>query len=138
MPPKVSISITTCFNVTDMLWYRIRIVLIYMAIGRIPNSSPKATAASTAAAQSRLNRRNKAKQVQAQKRNVLSSAIRIFNGVDGAPRIVAIIPLSGDLNARASVASLAESLDLSVDDCPETGLWKIKYVLVHCFLDTNV
>ena len=99
-----------------------------MKIGRIPHTSPKATA--TAVVQSKLNRRNKAKQVQAQKRNVLSSVTRLFHGVDGAPRIVAIIPLSGDLNARASVASLAESLDLSADDCPETGLWQLRCVVL--------
>jgi pre-rRNA-processing protein TSR1 len=84
------------------------------------------------AAQTKLNRRNKAKQVQVQKRNVLVSATRIFNGVDGAPRIVAVIPLSEDLNARATVASLAEALDLSADDCPQTGLWELKSVFAHC------
>lgn len=112
------------------LWHRIRSLLIYIDIGRVPHASHKATPASNAA-QSRLNRRNKAKQVQTQKRDVLVSATKIFNGVDGAPRIVAVIPLSGDLNARATVALLARSLDLSAAECPEAGLWKMKCVSVQ-------
>ncbi|KAF8236061.1 ribosome biogenesis protein tsr1 [Tricholoma matsutake] len=96
------------------------------AKGRVPHVSSTAIPTSNVAAQSRLNRRNTAKQVQAQKRNALVSATKIFNGVDGAPRITAVIPLSEDLNARATIVSLAESLDLSADDCPQTGLWKIK------------
>lgn len=103
-----------------------------MKTGRVPHVSSTAIPTSNVAAQSRLNRRNTAKQVQAQKRNALVSATKIFNGVDGAPRITAVIPLSEDLNARATIVSLAESLDLSADDCPQTGLWKIKCDFVHC------
>jgi hypothetical protein len=60
------------------------------------------------------------------------SATRIFNGVDGAPRIVAVIPLSEDVNARATVCALSEALDTPADDCPKTGLWKLKFVVVIC------
>jgi len=60
----------------------------------------------------------------------LVSATRIFNGVDGAPRIVAVIPLSEDVDARRTVSALAEALDAAADDCPETGLWKLKSVVV--------
>ncbi|KAF8058804.1 ribosome biogenesis protein tsr1 [Lyophyllum atratum] len=86
----------------------------------------KTSSTANGAAQSRLNRRNNAKQVQATKRSALVSATRVFNGVDGAPRIVAVIPLSADINPRSVVLSLAESLDVSAEDCPQTGLWKMK------------
>lgn len=61
------------------------------------------------------------------------SATRLFNGVDGAPRIIAVIPLSADVNARGTVSALAESLDVPADDCPDTGLWKIKCTLLILF-----
>jgi pre-rRNA-processing protein TSR1 len=95
----------------------------------VPRSSPKAAPTSNAAAQSRLNRRNNAKQGQTTKRQALVSATRVFNGVDGAPRIVAVIPLSEDVNARSTVSALSEALDTPADDCPEAGLWKLKFVV---------
>ncbi|KAF8070811.1 ribosome biogenesis protein tsr1 [Lyophyllum atratum] len=96
------------------------------AKGRIARDALKTSSTANGAAQSRLNRRNNAKQVQATKRSALVSATRVFNGVDGAPRIVAVIPLSADINPRSVVLSLAESLDVSAEDCPQTGLWKMK------------
>jgi len=95
-------------------------------IGRIARQSPKASPTSNTAAQSRLNRRNNAKQAQVKKRNSLISATRIFNGVDGAPRIVAVIPLTEDVSAKSTVASLADCLDLSGSECPEDGLWNMR------------
>ncbi|KZP34405.1 ribosome biogenesis protein tsr1 [Athelia psychrophila] len=96
------------------------------AKGRISRVSTKSSPAAHTAAQSKLNRRNNAKQNQTKKRNALVSATRIFNGVDGAPRIVAVIPLSPDANPRSAVCALAESLDVSPDDCPESGLWRLR------------
>ena len=54
------------------------------------------------------------------------SATRVFNGVDGAPRIVAVIPLTFDVSAKKVVNSLAEVLDLPSADCPEDGVWKMR------------
>ncbi|KAJ7162048.1 ribosome biogenesis protein tsr1 [Mycena filopes] len=96
------------------------------AKGRVPRQSPKANIGTKIAAQTRLNRRNNAKQAQTLKRNALVSATRLFNGVDGAPRIVAVIPLTEDVSTRSAVSSLAEALDVATDDCPEHGLWKMK------------
>ncbi|CAK5265435.1 unnamed protein product, partial [Mycena citricolor] len=97
------------------------------AKGRIARDSPKSNGtAKAAAAQTRLNRRNNAKQAQAAKRTALVTSTRVFSGADGAPRIVAVIPLSADVDARAVVAGLAESLDVSAEDCPEHGLWKMR------------
>ncbi len=83
---------------------------------------------SNTAAQARLNRKNNAKQQQLKKRNALVSATRVFNGVDGAPRIVAVIPLSEDVNVHTIVSALAESLDVSTDGFVEGGLWKMRCV----------
>lgn len=94
--------------------------------GKIVRASPKASPSSSAAAQSRLNRRNNAKQSQLLKRNALISATRVFNGVDGAPRIVSVIPLTPDVSPKRAVASLAGALDISGNECPEDGLWKIR------------
>jgi len=94
-------------------------------LGRVEIKSPKLSP-SNATAQLRLNRRNHAKQTQLAKRNSIISATRIFNGADGAPRIVAVIPLSEDVSSKNAVSSLVQVLDISADDCPEAGLWKIR------------
>ncbi|THH14590.1 hypothetical protein EW146_g5757 [Bondarzewia mesenterica] len=93
---------------------------------RISRQSPKATPSANAAAQSKLNRRNNAKQAQMNKRQSLVSATRIFSGVDGAPRIVAVIPLTEDVRAQNVSSILAESLDVPIDHVPELGVWKLR------------
>lgn len=94
--------------------------------GRVARQSPKAVSTSNTSAQARLNRKNNAKQQQLKKRTALVSATRIFNGVDGAPRIVAVIPLSEDVSPQTVVSSLAESLDASTEGYDGTGLFKMK------------
>ena len=93
--------------------------------GRIPHQSQKPNAQATQA-QSRLNRRNLAKQTQLNKRHALIDAQRLFNGVDGAPRIVTVLPLCDDVSPRDAVWTLAKSLGEEVDDVPEEGVWKRK------------
>lgn len=100
--------------------------LTIVLAGRIARELLKSSPTSNAAAQARSNRRNHAKQSQIKKRNSLISSTRIFNGVDGAPRIVAVIPLTGDVSTRNVIASLAESLELLAEDCPEDGIWKMR------------
>ncbi len=95
--------------------------------GKIARAPPTSPSSNTTAAQLRLNRRNNAKQAQVTKRNAIVSATRVFNGVDGAPRIVAVIPLTEDVNSRNTIISLAESLEVSSEECPEDGLWKLRY-----------
>jgi pre-rRNA-processing protein TSR1 len=84
--------------------------------------------ASNAGAQSKLNRRNHAKQIQLQKRQSLLSAIRIFGGVDGAPRIVAVVPLCEDISSHVVVSALSNSLAIPAQTDQEP-LWKIKFVI---------
>jgi hypothetical protein len=93
--------------------------------GRVPSRSQKSTP-SNVASQSRLNRRNNAKQVQSQKRRSLMASTRIFSGSIGAPRIVAVISLTEDVDTSAISSSLAASLDVSLDNCPGSVLWTIR------------
>ncbi|KAH9944690.1 ribosome biogenesis protein tsr1 [Amylocystis lapponica] len=96
------------------------------AKGRLARQSPKAAPASATAAQSRLNRRNNSRQAQVKKRHALVSATRIFSGIDGAPRIVAIVPLTPDVTARSAALAFATSLDESIEDFSAGGSWKLK------------
>jgi pre-rRNA-processing protein TSR1 len=80
-------------------------------------------------AQARLNRRNTQKQGQAAKRASLITSTRIFNGVDGAPRIIAVIPLCEDICTVDAVRALATSVTEDVDGISENSpIWKMKYV----------
>ena len=56
------------------------------------------------------------------------SATRIFSGVDGAPRILAVIPLTPDVDARSVATSFGDALGLQTDDCPESGIWRLRCV----------
>ncbi|KAI9681308.1 MAG: hypothetical protein M1817_002591 [Caeruleum heppii] len=60
---------------------------------------------------SKLDRRNQARQKQQSKHKEKRDAISIFAGAHGAPRIVAVIPLSGDVDASAAVQTLNGSLE---------------------------
>ncbi|KAI0633223.1 ribosome biogenesis protein tsr1 [Trametes polyzona] len=97
-----------------------------VAKGRTQRQSPKARATQNAAAQLRTNRRNNAKQVQLKKRQSLVSATRIFSGTDGAPRIVAVVPLTEDVNARDVTSRLAQSIDGTLHEDSTTGLQKLR------------
>ncbi|EIN07032.1 ribosome biogenesis protein tsr1 [Punctularia strigosozonata HHB-11173 SS5] len=94
--------------------------------GRISRQSPKASNGQNTASQTRLNRRNNAKQIQVKKRQAIVSATRLFSGPDGVPRIIAVIPLAEDVSARHVSSALATGLESETDGCPETGLWKIR------------
>ncbi|KAI9511128.1 ribosome biogenesis protein tsr1 [Russula earlei] len=82
--------------------------------GRVSRPAAKIVHASRAkaGAQAKVNRRNHAKQIQLQKRQSLLSAVRVFGGVDGAPRVVAVVPLCEDADSRAAVSALSKSLEL--------------------------
>ena len=62
-----------------------------------------------------------------QKRQALVSATRIFSGIDGAPRIVAIVPLTDDVDPRNVAAALHESLDAPSEGVPESGICRLRY-----------
>jgi hypothetical protein len=96
-------------------------------LGRVSRQAAKIAHSSQASAQSKLNRRNHAKQIQLQKRQSLLSAVRIFGGVDGAPRVVAVVPLCEGVTSRDVVSELSRSLELPTQTDQEC-IWKIKFV----------
>ncbi|KAG0158055.1 hypothetical protein PDIDSM_5568 [Penicillium digitatum] len=63
----------------------------------------------------KLDRRNTARQRQALKHQERSQATSIFAGQNGAPRHVAIVPLSADVDTAAAIASINESVDVLTD-----------------------
>jgi len=71
-------------------------------------------------AMSKLDRRNRAKQMRLNKDHEHAKAASVFAGRDGAPRIVAVIPLCPNVSAAAAVRSLNASLDLD-GEVPEAG-----------------
>jgi len=108
--------------------------VLFRFLGRVSRQAAKIVHPSHASAQSKLNRRNHAKQIQLQKRQSLLSAVRIFGGVDGAPRVVAVVPLCEDVTSRDVVSALSRSLELPTQTDQEC-IWKIKFVgpLFHFF-----
>lgn len=88
---------------------------------------------------SKFDRRNRAKQMRINKDHEHAKATNVFNGKDGAPRIVAVIPLCSDVSAATAVQSLNTSLDIN-DDVPNAG-WtcvnvdrfkqKVQYLVVQ-------
>lgn len=68
-----------------------------------------------------------------------AKATNVFNGKDGAPRVVAVIPLCADVSAAGAVQSLNASLDIN-EEVPDVG-WtrvnidrfkqKIQYLVVQ-------
>ena len=98
-----------------------------IAKGRLARVSAKGSSVANAA-QLRLNRRNQAKQIQEQKRQAHVSATRVFSGADGAPRIVAIVPLCGDVDARQVAQGLCEAANGSADEFSYGDVRKIRCV----------
>lgn len=64
---------------------------------------------------SKFDRRNQAKQRQLLKHKEHQKEASLFMGRDGAPRIVAVVPLCGDGDALAAIQSLNGSLDIECD-----------------------
>ena len=104
------------------------VITVVTSVGRTQRPSPKSPAVSTTA-QLRFNRRNTQKQIQAAKRASVVAATRIFNGVEGAPRIVAVIPLCKDIHTETAVRALATAGGEEVEGLDENEkLWRMKYV----------
>lgn len=64
---------------------------------------------------SKLDRRNQAKQARLTKHRDHLKETSIFSGKDGAPRIVAVIPLCSDGDAQAAIQSLNSSVDIDTN-----------------------
>ncbi|KAJ5105789.1 hypothetical protein NUU61_003136 [Penicillium alfredii] len=68
---------------------------------------------------SKLDRRNQARQRQQLKHQEKAQATSIFAGQNGAPRQVAVVPLSVDVDAAAAIQALNESVDVLSDASPD-------------------
>lgn len=64
---------------------------------------------------SKIDRRHQARQKQQSKRQEHEKATSIFSGHNGAPRNVAVVPLSPDSDSAAAIQKLLESLDQDVN-----------------------
>lgn len=93
---------------------------------------------------SKFDRKNQARQKQQAKHREHLREASVFAGRDGAPRIVAVIPLCEDGNAAQAVRQLNESLDIDAE-VPESGLLrteverfkqKIQYIVLDRDLTT--
>ncbi|KAJ5905803.1 Ribosome biogenesis protein tsr1 [Penicillium subrubescens] len=64
---------------------------------------------------SKLDRRNQARQKQLLKQQDKAQATSIFTGQHGAPRHVAIVPLSAEIDTNAAIRVLNESVDITTE-----------------------
>ncbi|KAI2632369.1 DUF663-domain-containing protein [Hypoxylon sp. NC1633] len=81
------------------------------AKGKVPNENGKRKTPHQQV-MSKFDRRNQAKQRLQAKHKEHQKETSIFNGRDGAPRIVAIVPLCADINVPSAIKSLNGSLDI--------------------------
>ncbi|KFY93935.1 hypothetical protein V500_03476 [Pseudogymnoascus sp. VKM F-4518 (FW-2643)] len=70
---------------------------------------------------SKLDRRNQARQKQLTKHKEHLRDSSVFNGREGAPRIIAVVPLCEDADAAKAVEKLNGSLDVEAE-VPEEGI----------------
>lgn len=90
----------------------------------------------------KFDRRNQAKQARITKHKEYLRSTSIFSGRDGAPRIVALLPLCADTDARSVIEALNSSVDVegSVSNSPsiisvERFKQRIQYILPSRQLD---
>ncbi|EEP81568.1 conserved hypothetical protein [Uncinocarpus reesii 1704] len=74
---------------------------------------------------SKLERRNQARQKQRFKRQVKAEATSIFSGQNGAPRHVAVVPLSDGTATDEAILSLSRSVDIP-DASVHSGLCRVR------------
>ena len=77
---------------------------------------------------SKMDRRNKNRQIAQNKHKDLIRETKIFDGRKGAPRIVAVVPLCEDGDAQAAVRQFKEV----EGDIPDIGTITTRYVYPMC------
>jgi hypothetical protein len=92
----------------------------------------KAASSSVQAKNLKVNRKNHAKQVLAKKKEMLEENKSIFNGKnkhgEKVQRVVAVVPMTEDVNAEEIVKQLAESIDSECEGVE--GYRSVKYVVI--------
>ncbi|OQO08280.1 hypothetical protein B0A48_06150 [Cryoendolithus antarcticus] len=71
----------------------------------------------------KLDRRNQAKQKRVTHSAKLQEEGSVFAGREGAPRVIAVIPLCADVESREVVLDLNRSVEVE-DEAPEKGVWR--------------
>ncbi|KAK6438371.1 ribosome biogenesis protein tsr1 [Oleoguttula sp. CCFEE 5521] len=71
----------------------------------------------------KLDRRNQAKQKRVTHSAKLQEEGSVFAGREGAPRVIAVIPLCADVESREIVLDLNRSVEVE-DEAPESGVWR--------------
>ncbi|KAL8938682.1 MAG: hypothetical protein Q9216_003773, partial [Gyalolechia sp. 2 TL-2023] len=74
---------------------------------------------------SKLDRRNQAKQLRQIKHQENAKATSVFAGHNGAPRIVAVVPLCDDCDAIRAIRKLNQSVGSDVE-LPAEGPWRVR------------
>ncbi|KAL8906194.1 MAG: hypothetical protein Q9171_006377, partial [Xanthocarpia ochracea] len=74
---------------------------------------------------SKIDRRNQAKQIRQTKHRENVKSTNVFAGHDGAPRLIAVIPLGEDCDAARAIQKLNQSME-SVSDLPIVGPRRVK------------
>ena len=87
---------------------------------------------------SKFDRRNQAKQARLTKHREHVKENSVFNGKDGAPRIVAVVPLCADGDSKAAVEHLNESLDISNEDGNRVTVDRFKQKLQYIPLQRDL
>lgn len=54
--------------------------------------------------------------------------MKLFGGADGAPRIVAVVPLGPDVSASETVRAMVDSYDGDREGVPDVGIWRTRCV----------
>ncbi|EEB05338.1 ribosome biogenesis protein Tsr1 [Schizosaccharomyces japonicus yFS275] len=67
---------------------------------------------------SKADRKNKAKQIQMNKRAEIANANRIFGGRNGAPKIVSVISLCANVDAWSTLKKILSSLETEIPEKP--------------------
>ncbi|PKS09679.1 hypothetical protein jhhlp_004299 [Lomentospora prolificans] len=83
---------------------------------------------------SKFDRRNQAKQKQLVKRREHQQETQVFSGRDGAPRVVAVIPLCEDADAQSAIKLMNGSLDIDAetqDGCFRVSIDRFKQKIMY-------
>lgn len=100
-------------------------VLISSIIGKVELQEKGVRKPAHQQMMSKLQRRNQARQKQRIKRQVKAEAISIFAGQNGAPRHVAVVPVSSNVDTEAAISQLNLSVEIS-ETHMERGLCRVR------------
>lgn len=101
------------------------IIILTTATGKVENRERGSRKTPHQQLMSKLDRRNQARQKQQLKHQEKAQATSIFAGSNGAPRHVAVVPLSSDIDIRAAIRQLNESVDVP-DDVSQDGISRVR------------